>query len=257
MFRSREMTVVLLFGLGCQIGPQGTRYRGGDGASLATSVVIEGARGNKAVLAAEQAWIRRKFPAALLQRRAVAVDPLTSEPFILPPPRDSVEETAPGSSSVNLDPTLWYEWVEYRTRNGDIKSAYFSFGFDALGSGKSVEDLGQLYRCIDLLQQGHIHRGMTTDELRRVMTRTYWIDGDDFHIQENEGYAYLSEWKSDTISLGGQLRPVWSITFKITEDRLADFELSKPGGKVGTTSHIAAESDWPPLQIPQPYQSGK
>jgi len=217
----RGIALVVVFGLGCQVCPRCVRYEGGDGTSLISPVIIEGAQENRAVLAAEQTWIRQRFPAAILQRREARVDPLTNQPLILPPSGGSIR-----MQNLSLDPKLCYEWIEFRTRNGEIRSAFFAFAFAALKQPESVEDLTQLHRCIDLIQAERIHREMTLDELRQVMTSTCWIEGQDFYIEEKDARAYLSEWKSDGSPLLGQWPPVWLITFEIEGNRIKDYRLS-------------------------------
>jgi hypothetical protein len=139
-------------------------------------------------------------------------------------------EFARAPSVIKVDPKLSYEWVEFRTRSGEIRYAYFAFEFAALEQSGSSEDLTLLHRCIDLIQEARIHRGMSVDELRQVMTSTCWIEGQDFHIEQKDAFAYLSEWKS-TGSRSSVNAPVWLITFEIEGNRIKDYRLSKSHDK--------------------------
>ena len=69
--------LLLLMAIGCRSLPPGVRYEGGDGRTPETAVVIEGAKSEKELIFAVQQWIRKKFPHAIIEDRAIEFDPLT------------------------------------------------------------------------------------------------------------------------------------------------------------------------------------
>lgn len=51
------------------------RYAGGDGSTIKKAVVIEGVHSLEAGLAAEQEWIRRNLPGAIVESRGRVIGP--------------------------------------------------------------------------------------------------------------------------------------------------------------------------------------
>jgi hypothetical protein len=203
--------------IGCRSLPPGVRYEGGDGRTPETAVVIEGAKSEKELIFAVQQWIRKKFPHAIIEDRTIAIDPLTGY---------SIDQT------LGLDPSIrhvvrpgGYMVDAVRIKTGKGKEVvYCSFDTDKIS--REPENLSLLYRCIQLVQDGSIHRGMPVDELRRVMTSTSWILDEDYLEFGEEATAFLS-FRTDSIRLTGSPAGNWEIRFKIQNKRVVDYSISK------------------------------
>jgi hypothetical protein len=206
--------IILLFlaTIGCRSLPTAVRYEGGEGSTPETAVVIEGAKSERELILALQKWIRRRFPHSVIEERVIAIDPLTG--YGLGEDQLTFHAVRPGFT---------VDAVKIKTRKGKA-TVYCSYETGKV-SGEP-EDLSLLYRCIQLIQDGSIHRGMLVDELRRVMTSTSWIPDQDVFFAEEEVRAILSVWP-DGIKLTGSPPGNWQVTFKIENKRVVAYSISK------------------------------
>src|ERR1044071_7988688 len=111
-----------------------------------TLCLITGATDERMLVAAEEKWIRQRFSSAVIGHRELAFDPLATFTFA------SVPTTVTNASLEHF-----WERVEF-VRGGKTNVGYFAY--DPSRLRPPTEDLSLLYRCIELIQKGEIHRGM-------------------------------------------------------------------------------------------------
>lgn len=90
--RYQALILMILISLcGCKTVPGDFHYSGGDGTAIVSAVVICGARSESDVIQAQRHWIKQRFRGAIIQRRTLVSDPISSTDLN---PCDEVEFTA-------------------------------------------------------------------------------------------------------------------------------------------------------------------
>lgn len=209
------VTLVLGVVCGCRFPTKGARYSRDDGASTETAVLIRGANDEQTLVAAEQKWILQRFPSAVIEHRGLAFDPLTGMTF--------------GSTPANARAGYFCDEIEFRTSDGQRRVAYFAY--DPSNLRAPPEDLTLLYRCIELLQNREIRRGITVDELRSRLTKAAWVEGENLVSSRDNVSALLSSWTPPLSLYSGSPPPLWRITFTIRDGVVIDYCLAKDRGK--------------------------